>query len=425
MPDSSPLTSRTRAVVLLIVALASVPSCGRGVAGPDDGSDIATLAIAGAVNSGASLAAHGSNVVVTWAATTDNRTDIYAAVSANSGRTFSAPVRVNNVAGDARVTGEQPPRVAMTASAIAVVWQSKVDDVSVVRSATSSDGGRTFAPAITVNRKDVTAPRGWASIAMDASARARVLWLDARTDAPAAAPTAPHVHGSGGGMEQSVFFATPGAPDARIAHGACFCCKTAIAIAPNGAIYAAWRHIYPVNLRDMAMAVSTDDGRTFGAPVRVSEDHWQIAGCPEDGPSLAVDARGVVHISWPTFIPETGRKAIFYSYSTDGGRTFARRLRVDADARATAAHPTLAVDGDRVVIVWDETIDTATRVRSRAFVADDARKAWWPERTAPYVSASKDVAEYPSVAFSGRHEVVAWTEIDADRSSVVRLALKN
>ena len=72
--------------------------------------------------------------------------------------------------------------------------------------------------------------------------------------------------------------------------GVCYCCKTAIAAGANGSLYAAWRHVYPGNIRDIAFTVSRDGGRTFAPPVRVSEDKWSIEGCPDDGPAMAIDA---------------------------------------------------------------------------------------------------------------------------------------
>ena len=80
-------------------------------------------------------------------------------------------------------------------------------------------------------------------------------------------------------------------PPRAIASGVCYCCKTAIAFGRSGEIYLAWRHVYPGNFRDMAFTATLDGGRTFLAPVRVSEDHWMIEGCPDDGPSMQVDAK--------------------------------------------------------------------------------------------------------------------------------------
>jgi hypothetical protein len=421
----------TRAAVVTLIQFATLSTaCQREApapaAAPADTASGVALSIDGAVNRGTSIAARGQDVVVTWAATTGEATDIYTAASDDGGRTFSDPVRVNDVAGDARVSAEQPPRVAM-GSTLAVVWQSRRGDEAVVRLATSKDSGRSFLPAVTVNNTPVNNPRGWSSVAISRDGQPLVLWLDARTGAPAAgAGAGEHAHhGSGehaGGMQQSVFFAAAPGHDTRVAQGACFCCKTSIVAAGDGSVYAAWRHVYPVNLRDMAVARSTDGGKTFGAPVRVSEDHWQIDACPEDGPAIAADPAGVLHIAWPTFLADTGRKAVFYSYSTDGGRTFAPRIRVDADDTAPAAHPQIAVDGDRVTIVWDETAGKTSRVRSRSFARAAEGRVWNAERSAAYVSAEDVAADHPSIALAGGRAVISWTETDAGGRSTVRVA---
>ena len=40
-------------------------------------------------------------------------TDVFTAVSRDGGRRFGAPVRVNDIDGDARLNGEQPPHIAL------------------------------------------------------------------------------------------------------------------------------------------------------------------------------------------------------------------------------------------------------------------------------------------------------------------------
>ena len=72
-------------------------------------------------------------------------------------------------------------------------------------------------------------------------------------------------------------------------------------------LYAAWRHVYPGNMRDMAFTVSRDGGATFAPPLRVSEDKWVLEGCPDDGPAIAVDGRSHVHLVWPTLVAGTAR----------------------------------------------------------------------------------------------------------------------
>jgi hypothetical protein len=191
----------------------------------------------------------------------------------------------------------------------------------------------------------------------------------------------------------------------------CFCCKTAVAAGDDGAVYVAWRHIYPPNLRDIAVARSADGGRSFEAPSRVSEDGWAIDGCPDDGPSLAVDARGVLHVAWPTWVAESDGKGIFYSYSTDRGRSFAARQRLDG-GEGGAAHPQLAVSGGSVLVAWDEAAPGATRrVRARAIAGDPPAGAWTPRlQPASTLSDAGAPATYPAVAASGDGFVAAWTE---------------
>jgi hypothetical protein len=405
---------RTRAAggVALLAALAL---------GSGSSADGVRLGVPGAANNSVSLAAAGSEVVVAWAARSGAATDVYAAWSRDGGATFGAPARVNDIAGDARVSGEQAPRVALGAST-EVVWVSRQDGASVVRAAKARTGERRFEPATTVHAQGLTGARGWASLAVDKDAAVHVAWLDGRDGQTALASAPGEKHSGHKGMRQDLFQAVV-SPDgtrseARVATDVCFCCKTGVATAPDGSVYVAWRHIYPPNLRDIAVVRSTDGGRTFGAPVRVSEDGWALDGCPDDGPSIAVDARGALHIAWPTLVPgSSSGKGIFYSYSQDGGRTFAARVRLDEGAGAS--HPQLAVGGDRVVVVWDQS-EGQRRIHSRTISSDPKAAAWKPVLGRLSVLSAERPAVYPAVAVTPAATVVAWTE-EAQTGSEIRV----
>ena len=86
-----------------------------------------TLSVEGRSSDNVSIAASGSFVVVAWSAATTGVTDIYAAASRDGGVSFSPPARVNGVAGQARVDGEMPPRIALIPRSngdpdITVIW---------------------------------------------------------------------------------------------------------------------------------------------------------------------------------------------------------------------------------------------------------------------------------------------------------------
>jgi hypothetical protein len=116
------------------------------------------------------------------------------------------------------------------------------------------------------------------------------------------------------------------------------------------------------NLRDIAFAASRDGGVSFTAPVRVSEDHWQINGCPKDGPTLGVAPHRTVHVIWPTVVTEKGGpvKALFHAMTTDG-RTFTARTRLPVDGQPN--HPEMAIGPDgTLMVVWEKSGNGPRRI---------------------------------------------------------------
>jgi hypothetical protein len=383
------------------------------------------LAVSGTDSRGLSLAASGNLVVAVWAATAKDATNIYAAVSQDRGNSFSAPVRVNDIEGDARVNGEQPPRVAIGRD-VTVVWQSRQSGESQVRLARSTDNGRTFQAASTAHPQKLTGARGWASVAADNSGALHLAWLDGRNAAPkppAAAPAAAapaagaapaaHVH-SGPPMRQDIMHAVwrpdGSSAEALVASYVCFCCKTSVATGPDGSTYVAFRNIYPTNLRDIAVARSVD-GVTFAEPVRVSEDGWQLDGCPEDGPSIGVGADGVVHVAWPTIAGKDGlRKGIYYSYSTDGGQSFAPRVRMDDAADVQhSAHPQLVIAGKDVAVTWDERGNAGPRIRVRLVHSVEPANAWRPQLGPVSTVSDSGPVNHATVASAEDVIISGWT----------------
>jgi hypothetical protein len=379
-------------------------------------------------NRGVSAAASSERVVAVWAATKDGSTDIQAVISEDAGATFSAPVRVNDLPGDARVNGEQPPRVAVAGLQVVVVWQSRRTGQPEVRAARSADGGRSFAKAVTIHAGGLMGSRGWSSVAVAPNGEAHLAWLDTRNGAPPikkdGAAAAAHQHGASS-TRQDVFHAIwrPGGDpvEGAVTTSVCFCCKTSTAVSRDGVTLVAFRHIYPTNLRDMAVARSTGEDHAFDAPVRVSQDGWQLTGCPEDGPALAVDDDNMVHIAWPTITgPDASRKGIFYASSSDEGRSFGPRIRLDEGTDVKhAQHPQLAATGRSVVAVWDETSPAGARIRARALTPAGGTNPS-PQLSAVVAVSEPGPVTYPAIAVTTNGYVVFWTE-NAEPRAVIRV----
>jgi hypothetical protein len=204
-----------------------------------------------------------------------------------------------------------------------------------------------------------------------------------------------------------LWFARIGEPASThaVAAGVCYCCKTSLVAGRDNTVYAAWRHVYAGSRRDIAFAMSRDGGRTFSDPVRVSEDDWQLDGCPENGPSLALDGQGRIHILWPTVTREAGREklALFYSTSRDG-RTFTKRQRVPTTASA-AYHPQLAVERDgRVLATWDEIRNGTRYVRfARGTTGADGSLSF-----SSVAVSDDDEGSYPAIVETSAGSLAAW-----------------
>jgi hypothetical protein len=377
------------------------------------------LAVANRTNAQVTLASEGRRVAAAWAATGQAGTDIYLAVSDDEGRTFARPVRVNDIDGDANTNGEQPPRIALKDGVLNVIWVSKRGGVAGIRSALSTDGGATFTAARTITPPGVTGARGWESVAFADDGTLHAAWLDGRNAgaphaagtplAPGAAPPV-HVHHDAP-MRQDIYHAmwipTSVTPlETAVAANVCFCCKTAIATRGSD-VYVAWRHLFPGGVRDIAVARSSDHGRSFSAPVRVSEDNWKIDACPDDGPAMTIDPDGALRIVWPTLVHDSGapRMGIFQAVSRDGGATFSPRERMDA-GDAAPAHPRVAVAAQGSAAVWDELAGGRRRVMLRS------------GRGMPVALSEGRAASYPAVAPTSDGFVVAYTDQLDDRSVI-------
>jgi len=417
---TSPLAVNPRALFAGAVAsIVFIAGCGRPAP------QRIQLAVPDRTNAHATLASDGTRVAAVWAATGSGGADIELAISIDDGRHFSQPVRVNDVPGEASVSGEQPPRVVLHDSHVDVVWVAKQNGVGVIRTARSTDGGTTFSAARTITPVGLTGARGWESAAMADDGSLHVAWLDGRasgdrsvTPAPmpvsTAAANAQHQHHHGGpAPRQDIFHAVWNGVDplleTRVAANVCFCCKTAI-VTHQSDVYVAWRHLFDGGVRDIAVAHSADGGRTFGAPVRASADNWKIDACPDDGPAMAIDGVGILHIVWPTLIHEDNRDrmTIFHASSVDRGATFSPRERIDDGRGAGASHPRLAVSHDNsVAIVWDQVGEGGRRVLARVLGTSAIRHIGDDTRT----------SSYPSITATPSGYMVAWTEQDQTTGS--------
>jgi hypothetical protein len=177
---------------------------------------------------------------------------------------------------------------------------------------------------------------------------------------------------------------------------------------------AAYRDRSPEDVRDISV-VRFAEG-VWSAPRLVHRDEWKIAGCPVNGPALAV-SDSLVALAWFTMSGGVD-PTVNVVFSHNSGQSFRKPVRVDRHHAEGRVDLAWLADG-HALVVWLESSDSASTLWARkvspAAVADSAILVTTLE---PGRSSG-----IPTVASSGGTTLVAWTE--AGDTTFVRAARIN
>jgi hypothetical protein len=350
-------------------------------------------------------------------------------------------VRVNDVPGDAAPHEQAPAQVRVAHDGtVFVVWQStrwvtgRDFPASDLRLARSSDGGRSFEPAVTVNddADGVPASHTFHDVAVAPDGTILVSWIDGRARAREEArraleggwsygePLDRPAEEAGGGAghrhrasaeelpEQEIRLARSDdggrtfAPSVLVDRAPCPCCRTSLAVAGDGTVFLSWRKLYQEDVRDVVVVRSRDGGRSFGAPVRVARDDWSIPGCPHSGASLALDGEGHLHVLWYT--GREGSPGVYHAVSTDRGGSFGAARALLTDAWVPVARVAATPSGDAGVwAAWEDRREATRRV---GFVRLD---------DGPPIRLRSLDGAFPALADRAGSLVAAWLDDEAVR----------
>lgn len=389
---------------LLPLAAMAQQHAGHAAAKPDDAEARRqrawdeSLAISLPLAVGAALDSRGQ----LWLARVENR-HLLVSHSADGGRSFSAPVAVTPQPEAVTADAENRPKIAIGADGIVhVTWTQNLGKPMTghIRYVRSTDGGRSFSPPLILNDDRQVISHRFDALAVDGRGRVAVTWLDARGRSGKTASKSPQT-------DVGLYAAVSedgGASFGRnrkVADHSCQCCRTALTWTAAGPI-AFWRHVFGRNIRDFAIADLN------GGPVlRVTDDEWEIDGCPHHGGGIAADGRGNLHIVW--FNDGAKRKGIFHRRvaQTDFSKATAS-LDMSAplplgDPMRQAGHPAVAAAGDRVLLAWREF--DGQRFSAWAMFSQDAGANWGaPQKLAE----AAQQADYALPLIDAQRALVVW-----------------
>ena len=289
------------------------------------------------------IVAVGGRIFVAYVVKSGEAGDVFVKSFDPATKTFSEPVRVNTIPGQAKTWyGDPPTMAAGSRGGIYVGWTAKYADGArgtILYMSVSRDGGRTFGEPVRVNDDAESASHGMHSMAVGPDGKVYIAWLDERylKGKPAAAAT-PTPHGghdntdantnTGPHPEEAevepnaeLYFAMSDdgasfSPNRRLASDVCPCCKTATVISDKGRVAIGYRKVFDGEFRHIAVTSLNDFGDAWSQPVQVSDDGWRINACPVSGPALRWNG-DALEIAWYSG-GEAGPRGIYASRSTDG-----------------------------------------------------------------------------------------------------------
>lgn len=329
---------------------------------------------------------------------------LYLSTSADGGKSFSPKVKINGVTEEPDSIHQSPSLGLGSNGEVYVVWKSKQPGggfSSNLNFSRSLDGGKSFSSSVVINDNPTPGFAGFESIAAGSNGAIYVAWIDKRGKNPKDPPSAYFARSLDGGKSFE--------KNLKIDAGACICCRTALAVGPDGTIYAAWRKAFEGNIKEIAVASSADGGETFSPPSIVGNDQWEFAGCPHRGPSLGVNAEGRVFITW--YSEGNGLPGIYFGESADRGKTFRKEV-IKVQPGFFPDHSTLTVSENGILLAWEEVTPVLSKI-----ILEYRSSGEQPERF--QVNQGNRKALYPAISANRKGDfLVSWTkaEIKFNRS---------
>ncbi len=267
--------------------------------------------------------------------------DGYYVQSRDSGKTFSAPVQVNQRAGTITVGAERGVKIAIGKDGVIhAVWLGHYQKGGGIWYTRSTDGGKTFAPERNV--QDTNVGSDSPAIVADASGHVLVFWLDARLPKDAENPVTEAII-LARSTDNGATFARNEIVKYDFAGRACACCRLEARLSGDN-VYIAFRTGFH-NLRDFYLLTGRKTENNFQA-VRVSEDNWKLEGCPMSGADFRVENNGQVTLSWMS------QGKVYWSKTTPTG--FAPRVPAP-DGEGAANHPLIVTNRKDVWLLWKQS----------------------------------------------------------------------
>jgi len=267
----------------------------------------------------------------------------------------------------------------------------------------SKDGGNTWGKPIYPHRDRKKRQHGFLSLVPTADRRLAAIWLDGRN-------MPDEYSGNMALMYTTISSAGALGAEMQIDNRTCECCQTSLAATPDGLI-AVYRDRSAKEIRDIS--ISRFANGKWSPPEDLSKDGWEIDGCPVNGPAASSNGKNVA-VAWFTAPGEKPQVNVLTS--TDGGKTFGKKLRVDGGNPAGRVSVLSLPSGDAVVS-WIERFGPTPSLQVRRISANGVASA--PVNVSQKLGVLS--GGLPKLVLAGQDILITWT--DASDEARIRTAV--
>ena len=267
--------------------------------------------------------------------------------------------------------------------------RSEAYDVNLVL---SKDGGTTWSKPLMPHRDGKKRQHGFVSMVPTPDAKLAAIWLDGRN-----MPS--EEEGDMALMYTTIAANGTLGPETQIDNRACECCKTSMTATADGLV-AVYRDRSDKEIRDISI-VRYANGR-WSQPQALTNDGWEIDGCPINGPAVSANGRNVA-VAW--FTAPDDKSQVYVLMSADSGKTFGKKIRID-DGNPIGRVDVVSRSSGAAVVSWVERTSQGAQVRVREVAANGTAAA--PMNVSGTAGLGSGV--FPRMVRSGDDIVVAWTD---------------
>ena len=346
------------------------------------------------------------NPVLSWVRLNSDSTFSFCYARSTDGKVFDNPVVIPN-SGDIQPHGENLPKIVFKPSGeIIALWGTRSTSLKnkysgMVSYSQSFDDGKSWTSPKPLVADTAGYDQRYYDVALLPGGEVGIIWLDNRktNEREGSALYFASTEGNKGFHNERL-----------IAESCCQCCRTDLFVDSKGALHTLYRGIMQDSIRDMVHAVSTDGGKSFSSPKRISDDNWVINACPHTGPAMTENSEGL-HFAWFT----GGRnKGAFYARSIDNGKNFTPRDSISG----LGSHPQIAAfKNGELIITWDEFVTVGDKSVKRIGVQKRTSQGVPGQKT--FITADDITATYPVVlALDSNASLIAYSRKAGEKNYI-------